>query len=274
MRSVPVTDPDLSRGRMTRLGEQRLSYRGPMAHLNSNGAELAYRTSGSGPALLAPECNYSWTLEVEALMAEHFTLVVATPRDYGASSRPGAPYDPRLWAGDMLAVMKHLGHESFAVFGYSFTGAFGPWLALELAEYDAVTAVAAGSFPLLGDYSITSRDVDEQMTAMQQDEDLWAAVGQRFDLRAGAAFYRQLATLPPDSLVDRSPCPLYCFWGDQDTDAVEIVLSHQELAAGLTQRGVAWKKYPGMDHEGLSADLAIAWPDAEKWLLAHSTPTQ
>lgn len=42
------------------------------------------------------------------------------------------------------------------VFGYSFTGAFGPWLALRLAAEQAVVAVAAGAFPLLGDYEITS----------------------------------------------------------------------------------------------------------------------
>jgi pimeloyl-ACP methyl ester carboxylesterase len=244
-----------------------------MIHLEVDGAALAYRTSGTGPALLAPECNYSWTPEVEALMAEHFTLVVATPRDYGTSSRPGAPYDPHVWASDMLAVMTHLGHESFAVFGYSFTGAFGPWLALELAEHDAVTAVVSGGFPLLGDYGITSRDVDEQMAEMEKDEDLWSELSTRFDLRAGAAFYERLATLPPDALVDRSPCPLYCFWGDQDVDAVEMVMPHAELADGLTRRGVDWKQYPGMDHEGLNADLATAWPDAKEWLLAHAVST-
>jgi pimeloyl-ACP methyl ester carboxylesterase len=241
-----------------------------MTHLKVDGASLAYRRSGSGPALLAPECNYTWTPEVEALMAERFTLVVATPRDYGASSRPGAPYDPHVWASDMLAVMQHLGHESFAVFGYSFTGAFGPWLALELAEHEAVTAVASGGFPLLGDYGITAQDVEGQMAGVEQDPALWAELTKRFDLRAGAAFYRELASLPSDALVDRSPCPLYCFWGDQDFDAVEMVMPHAELADGLTCRGVSWKQYPGLDHEALNADLAIAWPDAERWLLEHA----
>lgn len=249
-------------------------YGDPVPHVETNGATLAYRTSGVGPALLAPECNYTWTPEVEESMAQHFTLVVATPRDFGASSRPGAPYDPGLWVSDMLTVMRHLGHESFAVFGYSFTGAFGPWLALELAQQDVVTAVVSGGFPLLGDYGIVSRGVDDQMAAMQQDEDLWAAVGERFDPRAAAAFYRQLATLPPDALVDRAPCPLYCFWGDRDDDAVGTVIPHAELADGLSRRGVTWKQYAGMDHEALNADLAVAWPDAEKWLLAHSIPTR
>lgn len=242
-----------------------------MTHLEVDGAVLSYRTSGTGPVLLAPECNYTWSPEVEALMARNFTLVVATPRDYGVSSRPGPPYDPHAWASDMLAVMQHLGHESFSIFGYSFTGAFGPWLALELAEHESVTAVASGGFPLLGDYGVTSRDVDGQSAEMEQDHVLWAELTRRFDLRAGAAFYRALASLPPDALVDRSPCPLYCFWGDQDFDALEMVMPHARLADGLTRRGIAWKQHPGLDHEALNADLAIAWPDTEKWLLAQAT---
>ena len=242
-------------------------YGGVVNFLAVNGARLAYRTTGTGPPLLAPECNYSWTSAFETLMAQHFTLVVATPRDFGASTRMGAPYDPHLWASDMLSVMRHLGHKSFSVFGYSFTGAFGPWLALKLQEQAAVSAVVSGGFPLLGDYRITSRDVDNQMAEIEKDQRLWAEAGKLFDLRAGAAFYRDLASLQPDSLVDKSPCPLYCFWGGQDVDAVEMVMPHADLAEGLTRHGVPWRQYPGLDHEALNDDLAVAWPDAEEWLL-------
>lgn len=207
-------------------------------------------------------------------MARHFTVVVASPRDFGASTRTGAPYDPDLWARDMLSVTRHLGHESFKVFGYSFTGAFGPWLALKLKDHAAVGAVASGGFPLLGDYRITSRDVEAQMADLEKDERLWVAAEERFDLRAGAAFYRALASLLPDSLVDQSPCPLYCFWGDRDVDAVEMVMPHADLAEGLTRRGVTWKQYPGLDHEALNADLAIAWPHVEEWLLNQAEPSR
>lgn len=245
-----------------------------MSFLTVNGARLAYRTSGNGPALLAPECNYTWTPDFEALMGRHFTLVVASPRDFGASTRTGAPYDSNLWASDMLSVMRHLGHETFSVFGYSFTGAFGPWLALKLRNHAAIKAVASGGFPLLGDYGITSRDVDEQMADFEKDEWLWVELNKRFDLRAGASFYRDLSSLRPDVLVDQSPCPLYCFWGDRDVDAVETVMSHADLAEGLTRRGVTWKQYPGLDHEALNADLAVAWPDVEKWLLSQTGNSQ
>jgi pimeloyl-ACP methyl ester carboxylesterase len=200
-------------------------------------------------------------------MARHFTLVVASPRDFGASERSGAPYDPDLWASDMLSVMAHLGHTTFCVFGYSFTGAFGPWLALKLRQQAAVHAVVAGGFPLLGDYRITSLDVDQQLAEVENDESVRVELEKRFDLRAGAAFYRDLATLESNALVDDLPCPLYCFWGDRDVDAVEMVMPHTELAAGLTRRSVEWEIYPGLDHEALSADLAIAWPAAEAWLL-------
>jgi pimeloyl-ACP methyl ester carboxylesterase len=241
-----------------------------MEFVQVEGARLACRSVGSGPALLAPECNYTWAPEFEELMARHFSVVVASPRDFGASTRTGGPYNPDLWASDMLAVAQHFGHRSFSVFGYSFTGAFGPWLALKLRNQGAVVAVASGGFPLLGDYGITSRDVDAQTEDLRQDRARWTEYERRFDLLAGAEFYRDLATLPPDSLVDTIPCPLYTFWGDQDEDAVEIVMPHAELADGLTQRGVPWKQYVGFDHEGLNADLSVAWPATEAWLLRQA----
>ena len=238
--------------------------------LSVSGAKIAFRVTGSGPPLLAPECNYTWTPEIEDLMAQRFTLIVASPRDFGASTRTGGPYEPGLWASDMLAVARHLGYARFLYFGYSFTGAFGPWLALRLAEHGAVAAVAAGGFPLLGDYGVTSRDVDEQMAHMENDPDVWAKAEQRFDPRAGASFYRHLGRLAPDALVDDAPCPLYCFWGDRDHDAVGMVMPGSELAEGLSARGVSWRQLEGYDHEGLSSHLEVAWPGAEAWLLERA----
>ncbi|MGP5049739.1 alpha/beta fold hydrolase [Glutamicibacter ardleyensis] len=241
-----------------------------MDFMNINGAEIAFRVKGSGPPLLAPECNYSWSSELVELMARRFTVIIASPRDFGTSTRTRGPYKPDCWATDLRHVALSLGFPRFLFFGYSFTGAFGPWLAQRLAKHGSVVAVASGGFPLLGDYGITSCDVDTQMTEMEQDEDTWAQVDQRFDPLAGAIFYRDLAKLAPNSLVDGAPGPLYCFWGDQDQDAVGMVLPHHELAEGLSQRGVPWKQYPGYDHEGLNSALQVAWPDVETWLLEQA----
>lgn len=241
-----------------------------MDFMNIDGAEIAFRVTGSGPALLAPECNYSWSPELVELMERRFTVIIASPRDFGSSTRTRGPYNPDRWATDLRHVTLALGFPRFLFFGYSFTGAFGPWLAQRLARHGSVVAVAAGGFPLLGDYGITSCDVDTQMMEMEQDEDIWAQVDQRFDPLAGAIFYRDLAKLAPNSLVDGAPSPLYCFWGDRDHDAVGMVLPHRELAEGLSQRGVPWKQYTGYDHEGLNSELQIAWPDVETWLLEQA----
>jgi pimeloyl-ACP methyl ester carboxylesterase len=236
--------------------------------LDVAGARIAHRVRGSGPALLAPECNFAWTPTVEAMLAERFTLIVASPRDYGASTRTGGPaYDPGAWAADLLAVARHAGHERFLVFGYSFTGAFGPWLARRLPEH--VVAVASGGFPLLGDYRVTLAGVEGQARAIEADPAVLEQVSRRFDPLAARAFYRDLATLPPDALVDDRPCPLYCFWGDQDTDAVAMVLSTEDYSAGLRGRGVPFDVHPGWDHEGLNAHLEVALPAALDWLAAQ-----
>jgi len=242
-----------------------------MDFLDVDGAQIAFRVRGSGPPLLAPECNYTWSTTVEERLAQRFTLIVASPRDYGPSTRTGGPdYDATSWAADLLAVVRRVGFERFLVFGYSFTGAFGPWLADRLRGIDAVVAVASGGFPLLGDYRVTLADVEEQARELQQDHAAWERTKLRFDPLAALAFYRDLASFPPDALVDDAPCPLYCFWGDHDTDAVEVVLSQHEYAQGLDERGIPFDIYAGYDHEGLNSALEVTLPAAEEWLLARA----
>jgi pimeloyl-ACP methyl ester carboxylesterase len=236
-----------------------------MSELMVDGHRVAWRVLGSGPPLLAPECNYSWTSTMVDAMSRDFTLIVATPTDFGASERLGAPYVPARWAAEMSGVLDHLGVQRCGVFGYSFTGAFGPWLAQQMPS--RVAAVVAGGFPLLGSYEVSAVDVRSQCAAIEADPDVYGAIyHERFDPRGGLAFYESLASLPDDSLVDSCPCPLYCFWGDEDTDAVAMVMSSSELSRGLAARGVPHQVYRGFDHEGLNARLEVAWPDASAWL--------
>lgn len=153
-----------------------------MEFLDVDGVQIAYRVRGVGPPLLAPECNYTWDDAVEEQLAEQFTLIVCSPRDYGPSTRTGGPsYDVGHWATDLQAVTSHLGYERFLFFGYSFTGAFGPWLARRLRNSDAVAAVAAGGFPLLGDYRVTLADVENQARTFEQNPAALAKMQSRFD---------------------------------------------------------------------------------------------
>lgn len=87
----------------------------------------------------------------------------------------------------------------------------------------------------------------------------------RFDPRAAFEFYRDLATLPVDGLVDGARCPRYAFWGSDDEE-VALVMPTQELADGLRTRGIAHQVIPELDHEGLNARVEVALDGAIAWL--------
>lgn len=69
-----------------------------------------------------PQTHALWH-KVAPVLARQFTLVLADLRGYGASSKPAgdadhANYSRRAMAGDMLQVMRSLGHRRFAVLAH------------------------------------------------------------------------------------------------------------------------------------------------------------
>jgi haloacetate dehalogenase len=89
-------------------------------------AELFVRHGGSGPPLLLlhghPRTHATWH-RVADLLASDLFVVCPDLRGYGRSSVPPttpdhAPYAKRAMAGDMVALMRALGHERFAVVGH------------------------------------------------------------------------------------------------------------------------------------------------------------
>jgi haloacetate dehalogenase len=89
-------------------------------------AELRVRHGGSGPPLLLlhghPRTHVTWH-RVAPLLAPHFTVVCPDLRGYGESSKPPttpdhAPYSKRAMAADMVALMRSLGFDRFALAGH------------------------------------------------------------------------------------------------------------------------------------------------------------
>jgi haloacetate dehalogenase len=87
------------------------------------GAVIHARVGGSGPPLLLlhghPQTHLMWH-RVAGELARNFTVVAADLRGYGDSSRPdpgedSAAYAKRVMAADMVALMRQLGHERFAI---------------------------------------------------------------------------------------------------------------------------------------------------------------
>ncbi|MEU8144554.1 alpha/beta hydrolase [Nonomuraea sp. NPDC048901] len=118
-------------------------------------AELFVRHGGSGPPVLLlhghPRTHATWH-RVAPLLAPDHTVVCPDLRGYGRSSKPPTtadhePYSKRAMAGDMVALMRSLGHERFAVAGHDR----GAYVAQRLAfdHADAVThLVVLDSVPI------------------------------------------------------------------------------------------------------------------------------
>lgn len=103
-----------------------------------DGVDIFCRVGGSGPPLLFlhgfPQTHMMWH-RVAPELAKHFTCVFADLRGYGSSSQPRDmrpdAFSKRAMAGDMVAVMRHLGHERFALAGHDRGGRCSYRLALD-----------------------------------------------------------------------------------------------------------------------------------------------
>jgi haloacetate dehalogenase len=113
-----------------------------LEHVDVGEAMLRVRYGGSGPPLLLlhghPQTHLMWHLVAQHLAGE-FTLVMPDLRGYGRSSKPTTtddhePYSKRAMGRDMHALMRHLGHERFAVAGHDRGGRVAYRLALDHPE--------------------------------------------------------------------------------------------------------------------------------------------
>ena len=114
----------------------------------AGGVELHARTGGdpSKPPLLLlhgyPQTHAMWHRVARALAAD-FALVIPDLRGYGDSTKPlpvlppeldHAQHSKRAMAADMVALMRSLGHERFAVAGHDRGGRVAHRLALDHPE--------------------------------------------------------------------------------------------------------------------------------------------
>jgi len=106
-------------------------------HLDVGGAVLRVRHGGDGPPVVLlhghPRTHATWHAVAARLAGSH-TVVCPDLRGYGQSSKPPttadhAPYSKRAMAGDVVALMRLLGHDRFAVCGHDR----GTYVALRLA---------------------------------------------------------------------------------------------------------------------------------------------
>jgi len=88
-----------------------------------NGVDIAYSSGGNGPPLVLlhgfPQTRAMWA-HIAPALAQSRTVICPDLRGYGASGKPAdvASYSFRAMGSDILALMDHLGHDSFDLVGH------------------------------------------------------------------------------------------------------------------------------------------------------------
>ncbi|WP_299783504.1 alpha/beta hydrolase [uncultured Roseobacter sp.] len=102
-----------------------------------NGQDICYAVQGSGPPILLlhgfPQTHVMWR-PVADMLAAQFTVITPDLRGYGNSSKPQGTetYSFRHMAQDQIALMDHLGFDSFHLVGHDRGGRVAHRLTLDV----------------------------------------------------------------------------------------------------------------------------------------------
>lgn len=142
-----------------------------MDYFESDGLRLAYRVVGEGAPIVlvhgfasTHEVNWVATGWSRALVDAGRRVIMADGRGHGASDRPHdeADYTLEAMAGDVVALMDHLGEPGADLMGYSMGGMVSLVAASMWPErFDRV--IAAGVGERLLDRNKSSREVVEAL---------------------------------------------------------------------------------------------------------------
>jgi haloacetate dehalogenase len=170
-----------------------------LERIDTGEVTLRVRHGGDGPPVLLlhghPRTHTTWH-RVAPLLAERHTVVCPDLRGYGQSDKPSttadhAPYSKRAMAGDVVSLMRALGHSRFAVVGHDR----GSYVAFRLAmdHPETVTALAVLDSVPIGE-ALARCDArfarawyhwfffaqpDKPERAILSDPDEWYGVGRR-----------------------------------------------------------------------------------------------
>ncbi|HEX2174192.1 MAG TPA: alpha/beta hydrolase [Dehalococcoidia bacterium] len=250
------------------------------------GLRFHARGAGSGRLVLLlhgfPQCWYCWRWQIPAL-APRYRAVAPDLRGYNLSDKPAGGYDVDTLAGDVVALIRALGHDRAVVVGHDWGGAIAWVVALRYPE--VVEALAILNAPHPAAYRRALRRYPRQLLRSWYvgffqipflPEQLLTAFGGRLTavlLRGSArrhtftpadlAVYRAAITVPGaaraalayyralprrlrsvDDWSRRIECPTLVLWGERDP-ALDLALLDEldRWVPNLTVR-----TFPGATH--------------------------
>lgn len=104
---------------------------------------INYASAGTGAPILLlhghPQTHVVWRKVAPRLVEAGYQVIAPDLRGYGDSDKPESdpshlPYSKRVMAADQIALMNHLGHETFSVVGHDRGGRVAHRLALDFPE--------------------------------------------------------------------------------------------------------------------------------------------
>jgi pimeloyl-ACP methyl ester carboxylesterase len=120
-------------------------------HIDNDGVDIHFEVTGDGrPVILLhgfPDSGRLWRNQVGPLVAAGFKVIVPDLRGYGTSGKPSGvdDYSLLLLAGDVIAILDHLGVERAHVVGHDW-GAALAWVLGSLVpdRVDHLAALSVG----------------------------------------------------------------------------------------------------------------------------------
>lgn len=99
-----------------------------------NGINVHYQVKGSGPDVILihgiTSCLAQWYVEVLPALSRDYRVTAYDLRGHGLTELTETGYASDAMAGDLLALMEHLGIQQATLIGHSFGGAIAMHLAL------------------------------------------------------------------------------------------------------------------------------------------------
>jgi pimeloyl-ACP methyl ester carboxylesterase len=138
--------------------------------IEANGISLHYAEAGSGPLIVFlhgfPQCWYAFRRQLAAFGRDHLA-VAPDLRGHNKSGKPDGlwNYGPLAAAGDLRALVRHLGHERLTLVGHDWGAAVAWTFAFEHPEMLERLVILSTAHPALFDRAL--REDPEQQKASQ-----------------------------------------------------------------------------------------------------------